>query len=243
MRAPRARGCVQAEVRTNAFPPDRMGGVELPLSIAAGASYDGSAGMRPRFGCSIEREGCTHMSSKRTLDPSHAALLVVDMQENFRAAIEQFDAVAQRIARLAAGARLLGVPVVVTEQYPKGLGHTVGEIRSALADDQPIVEKTAFSACGQPGFIEKLGDVRQVVLCGIETHVCVNQTALDLLDRGIDVHVIADCVSSRKASDRDAGLHRMQRAGATCSTLEMALFELMKDARHPQFKAVQKLVK
>lgn len=176
-----------------------------------------------------------------TLDPAQAALLIVDMQENFRPAIEGFDAVAQRIARLASGARLLGVPVIITEQYPKGLGHTVTEIRAVLADDQPIIEKTAFSVCGQSGVVEMLP--AQVLLCGIETHVCVNQTALDLLNRGIDVHVVGDCVSSRCFTDRDAGLNRMQRAGAILSTLEMALFELMKDAKHPQFKAVQKLLK
>jgi nicotinamidase-related amidase len=185
------------------------------------------------------------MRHEHTLAREHAALVVIDMQESFRAAVPDFAAVAARVAVAARGAQLLNVPVVVTEQYPKGLGRTAEEIRAALpAGDEPV-EKTAFSSCGAREFVARLeqAGARQVLVCGIEAHVCVNQTTHDLLARGYQVHLLTDCVSSRAARDREAGLSKMLRAGALPSTVELALFELMRDARHEQFKAIQRLIK
>jgi nicotinamidase-related amidase len=185
------------------------------------------------------------MPHENTLDAARAALVVIDMQESFRAAVPDFAEVAARISVAVRGAQLLNVPVVVTEQYPKGLGRTAAEIRAALADQSEPVEKTAFSSCGAQEFVARLerAGARQIIVCGVEAHVCVNQTAHDLLARGFQVHLLTDCVASRAPRDREAGLAKMRRSGAVPSTVEMALFELLRDARHEQFKAVQKLIK
>ena len=186
-----------------------------------------------------------YMRHENTLDARQAALVIIDMQEAFRTSISDFAETSARIALMAHAAQLLGVPVVVTEQYPKGLGRTAAEIRAVLPAALAPIEKTAFSSCGAPEFVAALerAGARQVLVCGIEAHVCVNQTTHDLLARGYQVHLLADCVSSRSARDREAGLDKMRRAGALPSTVELALFELMRDARHEQFKAVQKLIK
>jgi nicotinamidase-related amidase len=168
---------------------------------------------------------------------SRAALVVVDVQDGFRS-YETFADVARQCGRLVEGARILEVPMVATEQYPKGLKHIAAEV--GLPDDVPRVEKTVFSAVRADGF--DLGDRDQVVVCGIETHVCVMQTALDLLDRGAEVHVVTDAVGSRHAHDREVGLHRLDRAGATLTTVEAALLELCERAGTPEFKAVQKVI-
>ncbi|HWS54933.1 MAG TPA: hydrolase [Pyrinomonadaceae bacterium] len=185
------------------------------------------------------------MLHENTLELGRTALAVIDVQDSFRAAIPDFAELAARCALVAHAARLLGVPVVVTEQYPKGLGRTAAEIRAVLPEDFAPVEKTAFSSCGAQQFVEGLERVgaRHVLVCGIEAHVCVNQTAHDLLARGYRVHLLTDCVSSRAEQNRRAGLDKMFRSGALPSSTEMALFELMRDARHEQFKAIQKLIK
>jgi nicotinamidase-related amidase len=179
------------------------------------------------------------------LDRERAALLVVDVQEGFRKAIPDFEAVARKTATLVEGARWLHLPVIVTEQYPKGLGRTAAEVAAVLPEGFGPVEKTAFSSCGAQEFVARLeaAGARQVLLCGIEAHVCVNQTAHDLLSRGYQVHLLTDCISSRAAQDRQTGLDKMLRSGALPSSTELALFELLSDARHEQFKAIQKLIK
>jgi nicotinamidase-related amidase len=165
-----------------------------------------------------------------------AALVVVDVQEAFRA-YSSFAAVAESCAKLVAGARILGLPTVVTEQYPKGLGHTAPEIG---LEDERRLEKTVFSAARAEGF--DLAGREQVIVCGIETHVCVSQTVHDLLGSGVEVHVPADAVGSRHELDYERGLERLERAGAVVSTVEAALFELLERAGTPEFKAVQKLI-
>ncbi|HWS88948.1 MAG TPA: isochorismatase family protein [Pyrinomonadaceae bacterium] len=185
------------------------------------------------------------MLHENTLDARRAALAVIDVQEAFRHHIPDFSEVAARCALVAHAARLLGLAVVVTEQYPKGLGWTAAEVAAVFAEGFEPVEKTAFSSCGAQEFVARLeaAGARQVMLCGIEAHVCVNQTAHDLLARGYQVHLLADCVSSRTAQNRQTGLDKMLRSGALPSSTELALFELMRDARHEQFKAIQKLIK
>jgi len=185
------------------------------------------------------------MLHENTLELGRTALAVIDVQESFRAAIPDFAELAARCALVAHAAALLGVPAVVTEQYPKGLGRTAAEIRAVLPEDFAPVEKTAFSSCGAQQFADELerAGARHVLVCGIEAHVCVNQTAHDLLARGYRVHLLTDCVSSRAAHNKQAGLDKMFRSGALPSSTEMALFELMRDARHEQFKAIQKLIK
>jgi len=185
------------------------------------------------------------MSHPNLLNVKQAALVVVDIQEGFRPIIADFEKIAERAARMIRGCKILDVPVFVTEQYPKGLGETAFEIRSLLDDGTGAFEKTAFSSCGAESFVAGLTDkgIKQVVICGLETHICVNQTAHDLLDRGFQVHVLSDCVTSRFEYNRLAGLAKMQRSGAIESSIEMALFELMRDAKHEKFKEIQALIK
>ncbi|MEP6787629.1 MAG: hydrolase [Acidobacteriota bacterium] len=185
------------------------------------------------------------MSHPNLLDSSGTALVVVDIQEGFRNAIPDFALIASRASTAVRGFQILSVPVIVTEQYPKGLGHTAEEILFVLPDDFEVSEKTAFSSCGAEPFVAKLNDlgIKQVVLCGLETHVCVNQTAHDLLERGFQVHLLTDCVCSRFEHDKRAGIDKMGAGGVISSSIEMALFELMRDAKHVQFKEIQNLIK
>ena len=172
----------------------------------------------------------------RTLERERAALVIVDVQEAFRPAVQDFDETVENTRRLMEGAKILGLPVVVTEQYPKGLGRTVEELGEVDA-----VEKTCFSAARADGF--DLDGREQALVCGIETHVCVSQTAHDLLERGVQVHVASDAVTSRTASNKDVGLHKMEQSGAILTSVETALFELVGAAGSDEFKQVQRLVK
>jgi nicotinamidase-related amidase len=178
------------------------------------------------------------------LDRDRAVLVVVDVQEAFRPAVLDFDRVVANAATLVQGAKALAVPTLVTEQYPKGLGRTVPELAEHLDGVEPI-EKVCFSAAGSEPFNRALAASGrdQVLLCGIESHVCVNQTADDLIGRGIEVHVAQDAVTSRTEQNRDLGLHKMERSGAVVTSVETALFELLGAAGTPEFKEVQRLVK
>ena len=176
----------------------------------------------------------------RLLDRERAALVVVDVQEAFRPAVLDFERTAGNAATLIRGARILGVPVVVTEQYPKGLGRTVPELTEHLEGIEPL-EKVCFSASDADGF--DLGGRDQALVCGIESHVCVNQTAHALLDGGVEVHVARDAVTSRTEENRELGLHKMEGAGAVLTSVETALFELLGAAGSDEFKEVQRLVK
>ena len=124
-------------------------------------------------------------------------------------------------------------------------GRTAEEILFTLPDDFEVYEKTAFSSCGAEGFVEKLTSlgINQVVICGLETHICVSQTAHDLLERGFGVHVMIECVCSRFEHDKQAGLFKMRQSGVVPSSMEMAFFELMRDSKHEQFKAIQELIR
>jgi nicotinamidase-related amidase len=170
------------------------------------------------------------------LNRDRAALVVVDVQESFRP-YATFESVASACAKLVQAARILELPTLVSEQYPKGLGHTAPEVG---VTDERLIEKTVFSAARADGF--DLGGRDQAIVCGIETHVCVSQTVHDLLAAGVEVHVPADAVGSRHEIDYERGLERMERAGAIVSTVEAALFELLERAGTPEFKAVQKLI-
>jgi nicotinamidase-related amidase len=170
------------------------------------------------------------------LERHRAALVVIDVQESFRP-YAAFDNVAQACAKLVQAARILELPAIVSEQYPKGLGHTAPEVG---LKDEPRIEKTVFSAARAEGF--DLSGRRQALVCGIEAHVCVSQTVHDLLDRGVEVHVPAEAVGSRHELDYQRGLERMERAGAVITTIEAALFELLERAGTPEFKAVQALI-
>jgi len=174
------------------------------------------------------------------LDRERTALVVVDVQEAFRPAVGEFDAVAANAGVLVQAARELGLPVAVTEQYPRGLGRTVPEVAAHL-DGIERHEKTVFSAVRADGF--SLDGRDQALVCGIEAHVCVHQTVADLLDAGVETHVAADAVTSRTALNRRLGLERMEAAGAVVTSTEMGLFELVGRAGTPEFKAIQALIR
>lgn len=179
------------------------------------------------------------MSAGR-LDRERAVLVVVDVQEGFRKALPEFERVAEATATMVSGAEAMGVPVLITEQYPKGLGGTAPEIAERLPDGVEPLEKTVFSAAEAEGF--DLGGRDQAVVCGIETHVCVNQTVLDLLSSGAEVQVVEDAVGSRFPENKRIGLHKMERAGAVLTSVETSLFELLGRAGTDEFKTVQKLI-
>lgn len=175
------------------------------------------------------------------LDRDASMLLVVDVQQRLIPAIHDHGPVMDSVAWLMDLSRTLGVPVRASEQYPRGLGPTVPELRQRLADED-VVEKLHFSCAadaGCLGMLEALGR-SQIVLCGIETHVCVLQTALGLLGRGYRVFVVADAVSSRQPSDRQLGLDRMRDAGVTVVGREMVAFEWLHVAGTDEFKAVSR---
>jgi len=177
---------------------------------------------------------------KGLIDRGRTVLVVVDVQEAFRTAVLDFDRVAANCGVLAEAAQVLGIPVIATEQYPRGLGCTVPEVAEHLGSTTPL-PKTAFSAAAADGF--DLGGRDQALICGIETHVCVSQTVHDLLDRRVEAQVARDAVSSRSAENRELGLHKMESSGAVLTSVETALFELLGAAGSDEFKQVQKLVK
>lgn len=177
----------------------------------------------------------------KDLDISSCTLVIVDVQEAFRSAIPDFALIASRIALAGRAFAVLGVPILVTEQYPQGLGRTAEEIVLSVPDSTEYIEKSTFSAIGSGDFASKLSE--QIILCGVETHICVMQTALDLIRQGIEVHLLTDCIASRFEHDKEAGLARMSAAGVVSSSVEMALFELMRDSKHEKFKEIQSLIK
>lgn len=178
------------------------------------------------------------------LEPSTCCLVVVDVQGKLAQLMVDKDTLFRNIGILVESVRILEMPVLWCQQVPEALGPTAPEIAERLTGLEPI-DKASFSCCGAEEFNVKLEALnrRQVLLCGIETHVCVYQTAMDLLRQGLEVTVMADAVSSRTAQNKQIALNRLAAEGATVACTEMVLFELLKTARHPQFRQVAKLVK
>lgn len=176
------------------------------------------------------------------LTAADSVLVVIDVQDRLLAAMPTGPALVRTVGFLLDAAAAVGVPAVATEQYPKGLGPTTAELARRLPADRPA--KTAFSCCGAAGFLSDLrGRNRSnVVLTGMETHVCVLHTALDLLAEGFRVFVPADAVAARFDLDHATALCRLDRAGVVPTTAEATAFEWLGDASHPQFKAVSRLV-
>jgi nicotinamidase-related amidase len=172
------------------------------------------------------------------------ALLVVDIQEKLVPSLPRYPECEPSIRRLIQIAQKLNLPVLLTEQYPKGLGVTIPSIRDVLAEYRPILKNT-FSCCGVPDVLDRLREARAeaVILAGMEAHVCVQQTALDLIAAGIRVHVPADAVVSRQDLDWEMALDRMRQAGAIVTTSQSVLFELLVEAGTPEFKAVLPFLK
>ena len=179
------------------------------------------------------------------LDRERTVLLLIDLQEGYRSVLDGWDRVVRACRLLVDGAAVLGVPLVVTEQYPRGLGRTAPEVAGRFGAGGDVVEKMTMSCCGAATFTERLAAAgrRQVLVAGIETHACVNQTVHDLLALGYQVHVARDATSSRRAGDVEPAWEKMRAAGMLATSSEQALLELVRTAESAEFKPLQKLLK
>jgi nicotinamidase-related amidase len=182
------------------------------------------------------------------LSREKSQVLIVDVQDKLLSAISGKDRVVDRCVRLVMAARKLGIPVTVSEQYPQGLGPTHDSIRDAFANDGFIADKTEFSCMRNDMLKDRLHELRrqgrsQVVIGGIEAHVCVLQTAIDLESQGFEAFVVADAVGSRAKASRKLGLARLQKSRVDVVDSEMVLFEWMERAGTPEFKQLQALIK
>ncbi len=182
---------------------------------------------------------------KFKLDADKTVLVVIDIQERLVPAMPQkvYRKLLDTVSMLVDAAKLLGVPVVTTEQYPKGIGHTVAELAKACSDK--VIEKVSFGCCGEANFLESMKETgrSQVIVTGMEAHVCVYQTVLGLLEDGYHVHLLSDAICSRNKADYLSGIANAAQAGAVVTTAETVLFQMLKESTHEQFKAISKLIK
>ena len=178
------------------------------------------------------------------LKASDTALTVIDVQGKLATLMHDRETLYRNLQILVRGARVLELPVLWLEQYPEGLGPTIPEVAELLSGQEPLA-KTCFSALGQPDFVSRLEESgrRQVLVSGIETHICVYQTVRDLRDRGYGVEVVEDAVSSRTVENKRVGLEKARAAGAGITSVETALFELLREAGNPGFREIARLVK
>ncbi|KAG9288192.1 hypothetical protein G9A89_020498 [Geosiphon pyriformis] len=184
----------------------------------------------------------SHIRNVSKLNSSKTAFFVCDIQEKFRQLIHQFPSLVSTAAKMLTAATILEIPVVVTEQNPKALGSTVPELDISAA--KSVISKTKFSMfLPEVEIVLKEHSTRSVVLFGLESHVCILQTALDLLENNYDVHVLADGVSSINNPEIDIALSRMRQAGALITTSESILFQLLVDSKNEKFRSISKLVK
>lgn len=178
------------------------------------------------------------------LSADNTALFVIDVQEKIFAVMNEQAETSRNICRIIEGAKVLDLPVLCTEQYPTGLGHTLSDVTSSL-DGTKVLEKITFSCLADAAISQKLKSYgrQQVLVCGIETHVCVYQTVQDLLEEKYDVHVVTDAIMSRSASNHTLGLDKMAHLGANMTSVEMALFELQRVATGDKFKAIASIIR
>ena len=176
-----------------------------------------------------------------TIDARRSALLLVDFQARLMPAIEDGAAALANARRLIDAARIIDIPLLATEQNAKGLGPTSAELLDGV--DVPVFHKTSFDACRMPGFLDRLPDRPDLVVAGCETHVCVLQTALGLIDAGRRVWLVRDAVGSRRAESKETAIRRLQHHGAEIVTTEMVVFEWLQTAEHPRFREALALVK
>lgn len=180
----------------------------------------------------------------RLLDSENSLLLVIDIQDRLVAALDK-DIIVTRVGKLLDAANILNIPSIISEQYPNGLGHTVEQISGKIKDGTPIIEKCSFSLLQEQGVLEKIKSYgkKQIIICGIETHICVHQTAAELLDAGFEVVVAKDACASRSKYEFKQGIDAMSANGAKISCVEIILFEWLRTAKHPKFKEIQALIK
>jgi nicotinamidase-related amidase len=175
---------------------------------------------------------------------NNTVLVIIDIQEKLFRFIHQRENLIDNVQKLLRGILVLNVPVILTEQYPQGLGSTLPEIKQLISEIEPM-PKLSFSCCGDENFVRKLEATgrRQVLISGIETHVCVYQTVADLIKAGYEVHVVTDTVSSRTQENKKTGLNLMSSMGAALTSTETVLFELLKIASGENFKAISRIIR
>jgi nicotinamidase-related amidase len=178
------------------------------------------------------------------MTPKETVLLVIDIQGKLATSVFQTDRVIKNTSKLIRACKLFDVPVIYTEQYPKGLGRTVDELKELIGEETPF-EKLSFSCCGNDDFMKRMRSLgrNDILVVGMETHVCVYQTCVELVEFGYNVHLVTDAVSSRNEENRTLGIHCIERAGASPTSTEMAIFELLRVAEGDTFKAISKIIK
>ncbi|GLP97905.1 hydrolase [Paraferrimonas sedimenticola] len=178
------------------------------------------------------------------LNKDKTALVLIDVQGKLARLVDRSDAMIAGCQKLIQGAQALGLPILWLEQNPEKLGGTVEELTGLLSGEEPII-KYAFSASGENAFNQRLSalDVESVLVCGIETHICVCQSSLDLKAQGYDVHVVSDAVASRTETNKQLAFERLRQNGITISGVEMCLYEMVEDCRAPEFKPILNLIK
>lgn len=178
------------------------------------------------------------------LDKDNTALVIIDIQERLASVMKVKETVIQNCLHLIELSKTYSIPIVLTEQYPKGLGQTVEEIRKALPEYKPL-EKMTFSCCEEQSFLDEIKKLnkRTIIIAGMETHVCVLQTCISLLKKGYSVHVVKDAVSSRAKENWKAGIEFMRDAGAVITCTEIVLFQILKIAGTEEFKAISRRIK
>ncbi len=176
----------------------------------------------------------------------NSLLLIIDIQEKFRPVLSNVEELTSNVIKLVKVFQLLQIPILVSEQYPQGLGETMIEIKDEL-EKHDNIKKVSFDCFLNSDFVDlvenKFSDKKQLIICGIEAHICVTQTVLSALSRGYEVYLIANAVSSRKKVDYDIALKRMVQEGAKLSSVEMICFQMLTDSNHEHFKKISKIIK
>ena len=179
-----------------------------------------------------------------TINREDTLAVFIDYQEKLMPVMHHKDELQDKVVRLARGLGVLGIPHIVTQQYTKGIGETIPEIAEAIGEFEPI-DKTTFSCLGHVDFINQLEieSKPNIIVCGIEAHICVQQTVEQLLAEGYNVYIPVDCISSRSQTDLLWATERMEKAGAVMTTYESILYELLKDSKEEGFREISKIVK
>ena len=176
------------------------------------------------------------------IETTNSVFLFIDIQEKLVNMLLK-NKCAKKAEILARLAKILGIKSIVTEQYPQGLGSTIAQVKYSLPDSAKFFEKTDFNALSTSGILESIGETKNVFIFGIETHICVFQTSLSLLEKGYNVFVVKDACASRETDEFKAGINLMEKEGAKILTTEMVVFEMLKSSKHPNFKEIQTLIK
>lgn len=176
---------------------------------------------------------------------NNSALIIIDIQSKLFPFISNYEELEKRCLKLIQGIQIFELPIIITEQYPKGIGNTIESIVQQLGNSYKPIEKLHFSCCGSKEFLEKINKLNKqnLIIIGIEAHVCVMQTTLDLLNLNYSSYIIQDCISSRNLNDKNIAIERLRQAGAIVTTYESILFEICKMSGTNEFKEISKIVK